>query len=132
MYFKILENFSRVNIHLDLSYAYDILLNVHNSIRKAGIDMNNIELSGQMLGIVESLVTTYNRDKRKFNRKEKKNMLDGITMALSGSIILMTELDRNRVIEMLHRNRLDRQISKSIKRLKRNNKDVFLHEQVKG
>lgn len=88
---------------------------------------NQLELSREALNntheLIKKFVTENNRGK---SLSEKRKELDEFTIAFNGLSMLMSELDRNRAIELLDKYGILNSILKSVKRIQRGKSLAFI------
>lgn len=80
--------------------------------------MNRIEISNKAYINAEELILRYkNATKVLKKKRDKNNITDEFTLAINGLILLMSELDRNRILDLLYRFKMIKPMQKSIIRI---------------
>lgn len=79
--------------------------------------MNNIELSNMAFTSASKLIENFSAE-LKINKKETLKLTDKFTISLNGLILLMSELDKERIIQLIYKFRLNKLIERAARQLK--------------
>lgn len=85
-----------------------------------------LRLSKEALWQTEKLITSFISERNSLRAtKDKNKITDEFTIAFNGMIMLMSELDRNKAIEMIDNYNLLNTMKKSAKRIQKNRSLAF-------
>ena len=81
--------------------------------------LSNINLSTKALNDMEKLIVGFKHDRRlAMSLKNREDLLDRLTLATTGLMMLMTELDRQRAVDIIAKYRMVKAFNRSICRLR--------------
>ena len=78
--------------------------------------MNNIELSNMAFTSASKLIENFSAE-LKINKKETLKLTDKFTISLNGLMLLMSELDKERIVQLIYKFKLNKLIERSARQL---------------
>lgn len=85
--------------------------------------MNNIELSNMAFTSASKLIENFSAE-LKINKKETLKLTDKFTISLNGFILLMSELDKERIVQLIYKFKLNKLIERSARQLSKAYKEA--------
>ena len=78
--------------------------------------MNNIELSNMAFTSASKLIENFSAE-LKINKKETLKLTDKFTIYLNGLMMLMSELDKERIVQLIYKFKLNKLIERTARQL---------------
>ena len=93
--------------------------------------MNNIELSSMAFTSASKLIENFSAE-LKINKKETMKLSDRFTVAINGLMLLMSELDRERMVQLIYEHKLNKIVERSARRVAKTYKQAVWTEDTMG